>query len=78
MTKIVENWEVFVYILAALVSVVLLLAITAVASNSADLFPSPRPEELLQTVQWVRDGSFLGGTRPSKAPHEEEDNPCPG
>lgn len=54
--KIVENWGVFVYILAGLVSVALLLAITAVPSNSANLFPSPGPEELFQAVQWVRDG----------------------
>ena len=51
--KTVRNWGVFAYFVAVLLAVGLLFAITAVPSNSADLFPSPSPKELVQVVQWV-------------------------
>jgi hypothetical protein len=42
-----------VYFVAVLLAVGLLFAITAVPGNSAELFPEPNPDELMQAVQWM-------------------------
>jgi hypothetical protein len=54
--KSIRNWDVFGYFAAVLLAVGLLFAITAVPSNSAELFPNPSPKELLQGLQWAWDG----------------------
>lgn len=56
--KTVSNRGVLVYFVAVLLAVGLLFAITAVPSNSADLFPDPSPEELVQAVQRVWEGPW--------------------
>ena len=53
LVKTVSNWGVFVYFVAVLLAVSLVFAITAVPSNSAELFPDPSPAELMQAVQWA-------------------------
>jgi len=58
--KTVSNRGVFVYFVAVLLALGLLFAITAVPTNSAELFPDPSPEELVQAVQWAWEGAFEG------------------
>jgi hypothetical protein len=55
--KPVRNWGVFAYLVAVLIAIALLFAITAVPGNSAELFPNPSSEELAQVVQWVWEAS---------------------
>ena len=58
------DWDVFGYFIAVLLAGGLLLAITAVPGNSAEIFPSPRPGELVQIVQRVWEGRPIAGDEP--------------
>jgi hypothetical protein len=60
LVKTVSNRGVFVYFVAVLLAVSLVFAITAVPGSSAELFPDPSPEELVQAVQWAWEGAFEG------------------
>ena len=58
--KASRNWGISVYFVAVLVAVGLLFGITAIPGNSAELFPNPSPEDLVQVFQWVWEGACEG------------------
>jgi hypothetical protein len=56
--KMDRGWDVFAYVATALLAVALLVGVTAIPGNPAELFPNPSPQELMQGVQWAWGKAF--------------------